>query len=240
VKGTAVTNTVAPVSSRVGRWVRVLYRNRAWLWLVPAVPAAVLTVLIMLVLPPDQTLDSLAEWLFRLSPFLLAVLAVSLLPRHRFAPALIVLAVVIYMGFLDTEMVLRILAYGDAPEADQRTAFQPVYQFELFTVTFVVLLALLALRVGGARTTTVLKIGIGAVLVVISGLNDFTFWATYSWPNGRPERFEWASHMIVFLGEPPTALGAAAFTIVHLALAGAVLAVPAQRWVDRALAAEPG
>lgn len=237
-----VTNTLptpAPASSRVGRWARILYRNRAWLWLVPAVLTATLTILIMVVLPPDQTLDSVAEWLFRLSPFPLAVLAVSLFPRNRFTPVLLVLAVVVYMGFLDTEMVLRILAYGDAPEADQPAAFQPVYQFELFTVTFVVLFALLALRLGGARTTTVLKVGAAAVLVVISGLNDFTFWATYSWPNGRPERFEWASHMIVFLGGPPTAPVAAVFTIAHLALAGAALALPAQRWVDRALATEP-
>lgn len=159
-------------AGHAARWARVLYRNRAWLWLVPAVPAAVLAGLIMVVLPPDQTLDSVAEWLFRLSPFLLAVLAVSLFPRNRFSPVLLVLAVVVYMGFLDTEMVLRILAYGDAPQADQQAAFRPVYQFELFTVTYVVLVMLLALRLGGARTTTVLKVGIAAILIVISGLND--------------------------------------------------------------------
>jgi len=234
-----VTNALAGQTGLAARVVRVLYRNRAWLWLVPAVPAVILAGLIMVALPPDQKLDDVAEWLFRLSPFLLAVLAVSLVPRNRFSPALLVLAVLVYMGFLDTEMVLRILAYGDAPQADQGSAFRSIYQFELFTVTFVVLFALLALRLGGARTTTVLKVGVAAVLVVISGLNDFTFWATYSWPDGRPDRFEWASHMIIFLGGPPTPLAAAVFTVVHLALACAVLTLPLERWTDRMLVDEP-
>jgi hypothetical protein len=52
-----------------------LYAWRSWLWLVPAVPAAVLTALILVVLPADQSLDNLAEWAFRLAPLVLAVLA---------------------------------------------------------------------------------------------------------------------------------------------------------------------
>jgi len=225
----------SPVPS--ARFVRTLYRNRTWLWLVPLVPAAGLTGLIMFVLPPDQTLDNLAELVFRLSPFPLAVLGVALFPRVRSGPTLLVVAVVVFMGLVDTEMMLRFLAFGDAPEALQRTAFQPVYQFQLFTATFVVLLALLAFRLGGARTATVLKVGIAAVLVVISGLNDVTFWALNSWPNGRPSAFHWASHMIVLLGGPPSAPAAIAFVAVHLALAAAVLALPVGRWVDSAIEA---
>lgn len=214
----------------------MLYANRAWLWLVPVVPAAGLTGLILIVLPPDPTVDNVAELLFRLSPFPLAVLGVALFPRVRLGPLLLVLGVVIFMGLVDTEMALRILAYGDAPNAGQRVAFQPVYQLALLTATFLVLLALLAFRVGGARTTAVLKVGAASVLVVISGLNDFTFWALYPWPNGRPRAFHWASHMAVFFGGPPGVPAAAAFVAVHLLLAGAVLALPLGRWVDRAMA----
>jgi hypothetical protein len=193
-----------------------------------------------MVRPPDRTLDDVPELLLRLSPLLLAVVAVALFPRTVAGPWLIGLAVVVFMGFVDTEMVLRILAYGEAPAAERDAAFDSVYQFELFTAAFVVLFALLALRLGGARTTTVLRTGLAAVLVVISGLNDLTFWATYSWPSGRPGEFAWASHMIVFVGGPPSVGVAVAFVVVHLLLAAAVLALPLGRWVDHAVGQQPG
>lgn len=217
--------------------VQALYARRRWLWAVFAVPAGVLAALIMVVLPPDRTLDNVAEFAFRLSPFALAVLAVALFPLVRHGGVLVVLAVVVFMGFVDTEMVLRILAYGDAPDDQQTEAFQTIYQFELFTATYVVLFGLLAYRLGGARTATVLKVGTAAVLVVISGLNDLTFWAVYSWPDGRPRSLTWASHMTVFLGGPASIPVAFTFLAVHLALAAAVLALPLPRWIDQAVAA---
>ncbi|SFB27729.1 hypothetical protein SAMN05216266_107190 [Amycolatopsis marina] len=228
------TELDAPVSSETN-WVRTLYRNRGWLWVVPAIPAAAVTLLIMVVLPPDQTLDNLGEWAFKISPFVLAVLAVALFPRVRFGPALIVLAVIAYMAYLDTEFVMRIQTYGR--EADVEGSFQPIYQFELFITTFIVLFALMAYRLGGARTATVLKTGIAAVLIVVSGLNDLTFWALNDvWSAGsRPTELKWASHIIVFLGGPPTVLAAVIFMLVHLVLATAVLALPLGKWIDTAL-----
>jgi hypothetical protein len=216
--------------------VRTLYRWRPWLWLVPAVPAAVITALVLVVLPPDQTLDDPAELVFKLSPFVLAVAAVALLPRLRVAPALLLLAVFFYMGYLDTELVLRIQQYGRVAATDG--AFQPIYQFELLVTTFVVLFALLAFRLGGARTATVLKTGLAAVLVVISGLNDLTFWALNDvWSAGhRPPTLPWASHMIVFVGGPPSIPVAVTFMVVHLVLAALVASLPLERWVDRRLA----
>ncbi|NUT46164.1 MAG: hypothetical protein HOV94_02420 [Saccharothrix sp.] len=221
-------------------WVRALYRRRRWLWVVPTVPAAVVTLLVMVVLPPDQTLDDLGEFVFKLSPFLFAVVAVSLFPRVRFAPALLLLAVFGYMSYLDTELVLRIQEYGREAATDD-DAFQPIYQFELFITTFIVLFALLADRLGGARTANVLKTGVAAVLVVISGLNDLTFWALNEvWSAGhRPSELKWASHIIVFVGGPPSIPTAVVFLLVHLALAGLVLALPVGRWVDRALEPRP-
>ena len=223
-----------------GGWVAALYRRRAWLWVVPAVPTAVLVLLLMVVLPPEQTLRNLADWAFRLSPFVLAVLTVALLPRWRFGPALLVLGIIVYMGFLDTEMVLRILDLANAPDSEQEALFEHVYQFELFTATFVVLFVLLAYRMAGARTTSVLKVGVASVLVVISGLNDLTFWLTNDWPDGRPEELRWASHIIVFVGGPPSAATAVVFLAVHLVLAGVVLALPLGRSVDRAVARSKG
>lgn len=215
-----------------GQLVRALYRGRGWLWLAPAVPAALLTVLIMLVLPPNETLDNLADFVFRLSPLVLAVLAIAVLPRGRYAPAVLMLGVIVYMGYFDTEGVLRIYAFANAASADPNASFASVYQFELLLAGYVTLFALLAFRLGGARSALVVKVGIAAVLVVISGLNDLTFWATYTFQHGRPNVLAWASHMIVFYGHPPTVVQACVFAGVHLVLAGVVLALPVSRWVD--------
>nr|WP_253864090.1 hypothetical protein [Prauserella halophila] len=219
-------------------WVAALYRARGWLWVVPAVPAAVLALLIMVVLPPDQTLDNVAEWAFKLSPFAFAVVAVALLPTWRAAPGLLLLGVIGYMGYIDTEMVMRIQEFGRT--ADQDGSFEPVYQFELFITTFIVLLMLLAYRLGGARTANVLKTGVAAILVVVSGLNDLTFWALNEvWAAGsRPSELPWASHIVVFTGVPSVAT-AVVFMVTHVVLAAVIIALPVGRWVDRALGIEP-
>lgn len=213
-----------------------LYRHRKWLWLVAAVPAAVTALLIMAILPPDQTLESVADWAFKLCPFVFAVATVALFPRTKWGPALIVLAVFVYMSYLDTELIMRIQAFARNADTDEN-AFQPVYQFELFIVTFIVLFGLMAYRLGGGRTANVLKTGIASILVVISGANDLTFWALNDvWSAGtKPTELKWASHMIVFLGGPPSVPVAVAFMLVHLVLAAAIVALPVGRWVDRRL-----
>src|SRR3954468_5937573 len=141
-----MTQTRPGIDARLTRWIQAAHRYQRWLWLVPAVPAAVLSALILVVLPPKQTLGDLADWAFRLSPFVLAVLAIALLPRWRFGPALLAGAVVFYMGFLDTGLVLRILDFGAAPKEAQDASFQDIYQWQLLVATFVVLFALLAYR----------------------------------------------------------------------------------------------
>jgi hypothetical protein len=226
--------TVEAPSSR--GWVGTLYRSRRWLWLVPAVPAAVITLLVMVVLPPDQELNNVAEWAFKLSPFVFAVLTVALFPRTKIGPALVVFAVLAYMSYLDTEFVMRIQEYGRTAATDDNS-FQPIYQFELFVTTFIVLFALLAFRLGGARTTTVLKTGVASILIVVSGLNDLTFWALNDvWAAGaKPAELKWATHIIVFLGGPPSVFAAVVFMVVHLILAGLILALPLGRWVTHAI-----
>lgn len=217
--------------------VRVLYRRRGWLWLAFAVPAAVLAGLIMVVLPPDQTLDHLGEWAFRLSPLVFATLAVATFPRGRFGPALVVLGVLAYMAYVDTALILRVLDYGTARAAGEPGAFQSVYQFQLFVVSYLVLFGLIAFRLGGARMVTALKVGVASVLLVVSGLNDLGFWLLYDWPEGRPAELDWASHITVFVGGPPSVTTAVVFLLVHLALAVAALAAPLERWADETLAA---
>ncbi|GII78469.1 hypothetical protein Sru01_34510 [Sphaerisporangium rufum] len=207
-------------------------RSRAWWWTVPAVLGLVLTVLIMVVLPPDRSIESLPEVLFKLSPLLLAVAAVAGFPRRPgLGAGLLVLVFVGYLGAVDTLDIMHVLDYSRA--ADKDAAFPALYRFTLFATSFTVLAVLFAYRLGGASTARVLKAGVAGVLVVVSGLNDLTFWAMYDWTGGRPRVLDWASHIAVFVGGPPTAPVAIAFCAVHLALAAAVLALPVQRWLDR-------
>ena len=222
--------------ARRDAWIAAAYRSRSWLWLVSGVPTAVLAGLILFVLPPQQTLGNLADWAFRLSPFVFGVVTVALLPLRRFGPPLLLAAVVFYMGFLDTGLVLRMLPYGAASGDQQDLLFQAIYQWILLTVTFVVLFGLLGYRMGGARTTSVLKLGVASILVVISGLNDLTFWFSYDWPDGPPSHLDYASHIIVFTGGPPSIATAVVFMVVHLALAVAVLSLPLGRYVEQAVA----
>ena len=205
---------------------------RRWWWLLPAVAGAAIAALIMVVLPPDRTIDHVGEVLFKVSPLLLAVLAIAGFPRRPgLGMALLAVLVVGYMGAVDTLNISHILSYAEA--ADQDAAFPELYQFTIFVNAFTVLAVLFGYRLGGAPTARVLKVGVAAVLVVISGLNDLTFYYSYAWPNGRPGQLAWASHIAVFVGGPPSAAVAIGFCLVHLALAAVVLALPVQAWLDR-------
>lgn len=205
---------------------------RRWWWLLPASAGVALTVLIMVVLPPDRSIDHLGEFAFRISPLVLAVLAVAGFPQ-RPGLGLLLLGVLVvgYMGLVDTLNVLHIAAFADAE--DQAAAFPQLYQFTIFVNAFTVIAVLFGYRLGGASVANVLKAGTASVLVVVSGLNDVTFYYGYQWPEGRPDRLDWASHIEVFVGGPPTPTVAVVFLLVHLGLAAVILALPVQRWFDR-------
>ena len=84
-------------------------------------------------------------------------------------------------------------------------------------------------RLGGASTANVLRAGFAAILIVISGLNDLSFYYTADWQGPRPERLEWASHISVFVGGPATPTVAIIFCVVHLLLAALILLWPRRR-----------
>ena len=205
---------------------------RRWWWLLPALGGAGLAGLIMVVLPPDRTIDNVGEVLFKVSPLLLAVLAIAGFPRRPgLGLAALGVLVVGYMGVVDTLNITHILNYAEATNQD--AAFPELYQFTIFVNAFTVLAVLFAYRLGGAPADRVVKAGLAVVLVVISGLNDLTFYYTYDWPGGRPAELRWASHISVFVGGPPSASAAIAFCSVHLGLAAMVLALPLRRWLER-------
>lgn len=205
-----------------------------WLWLVPAVLGGLLTIMIMFVLPPDRTLNNLGEFLFKISPLLMAVLTVALFPRHNGLTLwLLLLGIVFYMGVIDSTYILRTVNWIDASVAGNgQNQFPAFYQFTLFVNAFTVLFALFAYRAGGATTARVLKLGLAGILVIVSGLNDVTFWAMNTWPDGRPMVFEWASHVAIFIGRAPSLYDMLGFLAVHLILAVVILCLPIQRWID--------
>jgi hypothetical protein len=205
---------------------------RRWWWLVPAAAGAAVALLIMVVLPPDRTIDHVGEVLFKVSPLLLAVLAIAGFPQRPGLGLFLLGALVVgYMGVVDTLNIMHVFAYAEA--ADQDAAFPELYQFTIFVNAFTVLAVLFGYRLGGAPTDRVLKAGVASVLVVISGLNDLTFYFSHDWGGPRPDRLGWASHIAVFVGGPPTPVVAIVFCLVHLALAGVVLALPVGRWIER-------
>jgi len=223
---------------RTGSWPsRVAGRLSAagWLWVIPAVAGVLLTVLIMVVLPADRTVDNVGELLLRLSPLCAAVAAVAMFPRGKWGAILVAAGVLCYMGLVDTVYVIRTFEFIDSAASGADDGFARFYQFTLFVNAFTVLFALFAFRLGGASTASTGKAGVAGILIVISGLNDLTYWLLADWPGGRPARLEWASHIEVFVGHPPSVIEAAVFLAVHLLLAAGVLLLPLARWHRRVL-----
>ncbi len=212
----------------------------SWAWLLPALVGGGITALVMLVLPPDRTINGLGEFLFKLTPLVSAVFTIALFPRQRtWSHWFLLGAFLLYMGYLDSQLVIeifRLMGVADQSAEVQNAQFAFFYRFAIFLNAFTVLLAVFAFRLGGGRSDHALKLGLAGILILISGLNDFTFWWMYQWPGGtRPETFDWASHVIVFTGSPPTAFGMVIFISIHLILAAVVMFLPLRRWGERLL-----
>jgi hypothetical protein len=208
----------------------------SWLWLAPAALGGVLTTLIMLVLPADRTLHGPGDFLLKVSPLVFAVATIALFPRRpRWSVYLPLLSVVVYLGYIDSAFFIQVDRLAQAAQVDAAQAqFSEYYRFSIFANAFVVLSGLFAFRMGGGTTPQVIKLGCSGILVLLSGLNDLTMWAMYDWPGGiRPDTFEWASHVGVFLGRDPHLSDMLAFASIHLVLIIAVLRLPLERWIPR-------
>ena len=141
--------------------------------------------------------------------------------------------VVAYLGYIDSAFFIQVDRLAQAAQMHAEQAqFSAYYRFSIFANAFVVLSGVFAFRMGGATSAQVLKLGCSGILVLVSGLNDLTMWAMYDWPDGvRPETFEWASHVSIFLGRDPRVLDMLAFASVHLLLIVGILRVPLERWI---------
>jgi hypothetical protein len=209
-----------------------------WLWLIPTAIGGMMTTLIMVVIPPDQKLHGMGDFVLKTMPLVMAVVAVALFPRRgRWGLALILLGFIFYMGYVDSVLFLRVSALvREAVESggDTEASFPAYYMFILFTNAFTVLFVLFAYRLGGGGTANVLKLGLSGILIVISGMNDVSTWLMYPWPGGqRPSVLAWASHVSIFIGRDPTIYHMLGFVAVHLLLVGVITLLPLHHWLDR-------
>jgi hypothetical protein len=204
--------------------------RQAWLWLLPAALAVGLTLLIMLVMPPERTLHGFGDFLLKVSPLMLAVVTIAMFPnRGPLGVAPLVLGVLFYFGFIDSAFFIQVDQLVQAAQSDAGPAqFAAYYRFSIFVNAFVVMLGVFAFRMGGASTSSVLRLGSAGILILLSGLNDLTMWAMYPWRAGmRPETFDWASHVSIFLGgRSPTLIDMLVFLAIHLTLVVATLRLP--------------
>jgi hypothetical protein len=199
------------------------------LWLAPAAAAIGMTALVMFILPPDRVLHNPGDFVLKLSPVVFAVIAIALFPQKTFwAPLLVLLGSAFFLGAIDSASFIHVSQLVDAAQTDYAQAqFSVYYRFSTFVDAFVVLFGLLAYRVGGGSTPTVLRLGAASTLLLVSGLNDLTMWAMYAWPGGvRPDEFSWASHVAVFIGRAPRLSDMLYFVAIHLGLALGIVVLP--------------
>ncbi|MGN9838477.1 hypothetical protein ACTMTI_10200 [Nonomuraea sp. H19] len=186
-------------------------------------------------LPHDREVKSLGIFLVKLLPFVFATEAIARLDvewakRIRLVLFLVPPAFLLYFLYF----VPKIFFFGGV-EAGTREAYYGLYYHVLTVTPFLILSMVLAFRLGGGTAALVRRLAFGMLLLMLSGLEDLAFLTVNDHTDPAyatiPEVWDWASHMTVFLGHPPTKYEAYAFIVVHVVLALAVFFSP-QRWWD--------
>ena len=206
---------------------QVLRRNAVFLVLLAL--AAGCAAVVWFGLPHDREVKSLAIFLFKLLPFVFAVEAVARLDlelarRLHLVRILLPAAFAVYFLYF----VPKIFFYLDD--------FPTVYYHILALTPIIIVSLVLAYRLGGGTAGNVRRVGYALLLIMLSGLEDLAFLTVnnHTEPpyNEIPAVWEWASHMTVFLGHPPTRNEAFAFIAVHVVLVVFLLVAPT-RWFEK-------
>lgn len=228
---TATTHTASPVTRpsdgpRPGggsSLTAALRDNRPTIALGAA--AVIVTAIIFAFLPPQREASSLARFLFQLVPFVLAaegIARLTLTEAHRLKLALVATPLT-FLGIFCWFVPRMFFNVDDFPK---------FYVIVLQMVPFIILAMTLAFRLGGGPSALCRRLAAAMLLLMLSGLEDLAFLKVNhqtdpAW-NHIPARWNWASHMKVFLGHYPTKYEAFAFVGVHVILAGLVLFLPAR------------
>ncbi|MCZ4279521.1 hypothetical protein O4H49_01950 [Kiloniella laminariae] len=184
----------------------------------------------ILFLPSEREVKSLGIFLFKLTPFSLAALAIALFDpdlfrRFRLTVPLSYLCFAVFFFFYVPKMFFDV-AFREA---------ENLYYMTLLIVPCLILAFALIHRMGGGSTGMVLRIAFGMLVLMLSGIEDLAFLTINphevgSKYNPIPEVWGWASHMKVRLGHFPSKYEAFAFIGVHVVLA-LVIAFYHFRWL---------
>ncbi|WP_051468109.1 hypothetical protein [Actinomadura oligospora] len=194
--------------------------------LVAGVVAAVLGAIVWFALPHEHDITSLWMFLFKLTPFVAASVAVAYLDqawarRLRLPEIAVPACFLVFFCFF----VPRIFFVAKKPGFE-------LYYTVLTEVPFIILALALAYRLGGGKRGTTLRLCGAMMLLQLSGLEDLAYLTVNHHTDPAwtpiPKVWKWADHMKVFLGHYPTKGEAYAFITVHVILALAVLFVPAR------------
>ncbi|MGI5176912.1 hypothetical protein ACQEVZ_11320 [Dactylosporangium sp. CA-152071] len=176
-------------------------------------------VLLVALAPDGKQLDSLWLFLAYLLPFVLATETIAALDpvwlrRWRLPEVVGVLTfTAVFCGFVP-RMFDRVIADD----------FEGFYSLVRVLAPLLILAFALHQRLGGSAAATVRRICYASILVMLSGLEDLSFWLWRGQP--VPQRWDWADHMTVRLGHVASRTEAYVFIAAHLVAAVAVLCWP--------------
>ncbi|MEV4131611.1 hypothetical protein AB0J72_05540 [Dactylosporangium sp. NPDC049742] len=176
-------------------------------------------VLLVALAPDGKQLDSLWLFLAYLLPFVLATETIAALEpewlrRWRLPEVVGVLTfTAVFCGFVP-RMFDRVIADD----------FEGFYSLVRVLAPLLILAFALHQRLGGSASATVRRICYASILVMLSGLEDLSFWLWRGQP--VPQRWDWADHMTVRLGHVASRTEAYVFIAAHLVAAVAVLCWP--------------
>jgi hypothetical protein len=201
--------------------------------LAAGVVAATLAGIIWFGLPHEREIDSLWVFLFKLTPFAAAGVAIAWLDvgwatRLRLPVLLIPVCFLTIFCFF----VPRIFFYRRDPGPEH-------YYTVLTLVPFIILVLVLAYRLGGGPRGTALRLCAALLVLQLSGLEDLAFLTINphtdpAWTS-IPQVWDWAHHIKVRIGHYPTKNEAFAFIAVHVSIALIILFLPGR--VARRIAA---
>ena len=190
-------------------------------------------VLLVALAPGGKQLDSLWLFLAYLVPFVLAAETIAALDpqwlsRWRLPEVVGVLTfTAVFCGFVP-RMFDRVIADD----------FDGFYELVRILAPLLILAFALHQRLGGSAAATVRRISYASILVMLSGLEDLSFWLWRGQP--VPQRWDWADHMTVRLGHVASRTEAYVFIAAHLVAAVAVLCWPSPPRAAGARSSSPG
>ncbi|WP_310620633.1 hypothetical protein [Flexibacterium corallicola] len=184
----------------------------------------------LLVLPAEREVRNLGIFIFKLLPFFCASFAIALFPvelfsRYKLTVPLTFLCFAAFFFVFVPKMFFDV-AFNEAGN---------LYYMTLVFTPFLILAFSAVFRLGGGSGQNTLRIALGMLCLMLSGLEDLAFLTINPHETGSkyspiPEVWTWASHIKVRIGHYPSKYEAYAFISVHIALA-LVIALHSFSWL---------